>query len=117
MCIPVRLSSSSRWGHGLGAIVLVLPAIAAGVSLSSAPVMASPTASPSTQTTTITTVGETAYAVPASAYALQVTVVGSAGASIGGNPTQPDGAAGSGAEVQATITPPTGNLFFRLSNP
>lgn len=108
MCIPVRLSSSSRWGHGLGAIVLVLPAIAAGVSLSSAPVMASPTASPSTQTTTITTVGETPYAVPASAYALQVTVVGSAGASIGGNPTQPDGAAGSGAEVQATITPPTG---------
>jgi hypothetical protein len=71
-----------------------------------------------TQTSTFSSPGASVYTIPAGTYSLQVTVIGSAGTTVGGNPSQPDGAPGRGAEVQATIVPPTGisTLYVEVGN-
>ena len=62
-------------------------------------------ASTSTQTWTDTTLGETAYTIPANTTSLQVTVVGASGSTVPRGDEGP-GPAGSGARVEATLTRP-----------
>jgi uncharacterized repeat protein (TIGR01451 family) len=79
------------------------------IGLGAASVIQSATpASASTQTVTITTVGETAYVVPAGTLSLQVTVVGAAGSPTAVAGSHPTAASGSGATVHATFVPPAG---------
>ncbi|HAW11328.1 MAG TPA: hypothetical protein DCX12_09790, partial [Chloroflexi bacterium] len=86
-----------RRGRLLVGGLLLLPSLTAAWAFSPRPVLADDV------TTTITTAGETAYVIPAGAYALQVTVVGSAGGDSAGSALP-----GQGAEVQATIPVPDG---------
>ena len=51
------------------------------------------------ETQTFSTEGESTYSVPADTQSLQVTLVGAAGNSVGGNTSAPDGTPGGGAEV------------------
>ena len=97
-----------RRGSFLAGGLLLLPSLAAVFALSPRLVLADEDA-----TTTITAAGETAYTMPADAYALEVTVVGSAGGS-----APSSGAPGQGAEVQATIPVPDGSstLYVEVGN-
>ena len=85
-----------RRSRVLGGGLLLLPWLAAAWAVSPTSVLAD-----GTTTTTITTPGETAYSIPADAYALQLTVVGSAGGTAASS-----GAPGQGALVEATIPVP-----------
>ena len=95
---------------------LATATLALGITTVSVAVLPNRIAEASTQTTTITTPGETAYLVPANATSLQVTVVGAAGSTVfsGGAPV---GAPGSGASVMATLTPPgPTTLYVEVGN-
>ncbi len=107
-----RIRPARRWGHALAGAVILLPAIAIAGAISDARVLAA------TQTSTFSSSGESVYAIPAGTYSLQVTVIGSAGTTVGGNPEHSDGAPGRGAEVQAAISPPTGisTLYVEVGN-
>lgn len=97
-----------RRGSVLAGGLLLLPSLAAIFALSPRPVLAD-----EDTTTTITAAGETAYSIPAGAYALQVTVVGSTGGTAASS-----GAPGQGALVQATIPVPDGlsTLYVEVGN-
>ena len=67
------------------------------------------------ETQTFSTEGESTYSVPADTRSLQVTLIGAAGNSVGGNTSAPDGTPGDGAEVQVTIpTPDVSTLYVEV---
>ncbi len=109
-----RTLTTSRELHGTfkrrAFTALSAMVVLGGVQITTGLTPASAAPPPPATPTTITSVGETAYLVPAGVTALTVTVVGAGGG--GQHGALPPGTAGQGASVQATIPATAGSTLY-----
>ncbi len=92
------------------ALILFVVGFGGAIAMGSA--NASSAGASTSETQTFSTEGESTYSVPADTQSLQVTLIGAAGNSVGGNSSAPDGTPGDGAEVQVTIPAPDVSTLY-----